>query len=196
MRFHGDGADADGCRGVARSAAPLHIAPATAPVRQPLTATGRAVFGVLIFVLTFGMAVMLGAADGSAQMRRDTLVLITASGERKIDIEVAETMEQKAMGLMFRTALADTAGMLFPYDPPQNITMWMKNTFIPLDMVFIRPDGIVHRIEARTTPHSERTIEAGAPCAAVLELAGGAAERLGLKAGDKVVHAHFQKPRK
>lgn len=137
---------------------------------------------------------MFGASDSVAQMRRETLVLVTSGGERKIDIEVAETSEQKAMGLMFRTSLADTAGMLFPYDPPQNISMWMKNTFIPLDMVFIRADGIVHRIEVRTTPHSERTIDAGAPCAAVLELAGGAADRLGLKAGDKVLHAHFQKP--
>lgn len=125
-------------------------------------------------------------------MRRETLTLVTAAGERQIDIEVAETSEEKAKGLMFRTSLPDTQGMLFPYTPPQEITMWMKNTYIPLDMVFIRADGIVHRIEARTEPFSEKTIASNGNVAAVLELAGGAAQRLGLKPGDKVVHGHFK----
>jgi uncharacterized protein len=127
----------------------------------------------------------------NAQMRRETLLLVTASGERKIDIEVARSLDEQAKGLMFRTSLADTSGMLFPYAPARELTMWMKNTYIPLDMVFIRPDGIVHRIEVRTEPHSEAIISSGGPMAAVLELAGGAAERIGLKAGDRVVHAHF-----
>ena len=96
---------------------------------------------------------------------------------------------------MFRTSLPDNAGMLFFYDTPQEITMWMRNTYIPLDMVFIRSDGIVHRIEARTQPFSESIISSGANVSACLELAGGAAERLGLKPGDRVEHPLF-KPRK
>jgi hypothetical protein len=130
-------------------------------------------------------------ASSEAEMSRETLTLVTATGERKIDIEVARTPDEQARGLMFRTSLPDTAGMLFPYAQPRVLTMWMKNTYIPLDMVFIRPDGIVHRIEVRTEPLSEAVISSGAPMAAVLELAGGASERLGLKPGDKVVHPLF-----
>jgi uncharacterized protein len=129
--------------------------------------------------------------SSEAQMQRETLTLVTASGERKIDIEVARTPDEQAKGLMFRTELADTSGMLFPYGSSRELTMWMRNTYISLDMVFIRADGVVHRIEVRTEPLSESVISSGAPAAAVLELAGGAAERLGLKAGDRVRHPHF-----
>jgi len=79
----------------------------------------------------------------------------------------------------------DTSGMLFFYETPQEITMWMRNTYIPLDMVFIRADGTVHRIEAMTEPLSERIIGSGGDVVACLELAGGAAQRLGLKPGDR-----------
>jgi uncharacterized membrane protein (UPF0127 family) len=127
-----------------------------------------------------------------AKMRLEKLVLVTAAGERAIEVEVAETLQEKAVGLMFRRSLPESSGMLFPYEAPQEVTMWMRNTFIPLDMVFIRADGVVHRIEARTEPLSERTIASQGPVTAVLELAGGAAERLGLKPGDRVVHRHFK----
>jgi uncharacterized membrane protein (UPF0127 family) len=126
-----------------------------------------------------------------AKMRHETLVLVTSAGERKIDVEIAETPEEKALGLMFRTTLADTKGMLFPYKPAQEVEMWMRNTYIPLDMVFIRADGIVHRIEERAEPLSEAIIASHGAVAAVLELAGGAAERFGLKPGDRVLHKHF-----
>jgi uncharacterized protein len=155
-------------------------------------APGAALFRVLSTVFAL-ILLMSTAPDASAQvaMRRDTLILKTAAGDKSIDTEIADTSEQKAMGLMFRTSLADTAGMLFPYVPPTEITMWMKNTFIPLDMVFIKSDGTVHRIAARTEPLSEKVIASEGECAAVLELAGGAAERLGLRVGDRVLHALF-----
>jgi uncharacterized protein len=155
-------------------------------------APGAALFRVLSTVFAL-ILLMSTATDASAQvaMRRDTLILKTAAGDKSIDTEIADTSEQKAMGLMFRTSLADTAGMLFPYVPPTEITMWMKNTFIPLDMVFIKSDGTVHRIAARTEPLSEKVIASEGECAAVLELAGGAAERLGLRVGDRVLHALF-----
>lgn len=152
---------------------------------------GTALFHACVAILVLLVVTGLGVGDSAAQMRRETLVLKTAGGDKTIEIEVAETPEQKSLGLMYRTALADTAGMLFPYSPPSDITMWMRNTYISLDMVFIKADGIIHRIEARTEPLSEKVIAAGAACAGVLELAGGAAERLGLKAGDRVLHAHF-----
>ncbi len=125
-------------------------------------------------------------------MRQDRLTLVTASGEHVIEIEIAETMADKARGLMFRTQLADGKGMLFPYDKPDEVHMWMKNTYIPLDMVFIRADGRVHRIEARTEPMSERIIASRGAVTAVLELAGGAAARLGLTPGDLVRHKIFE----
>ena len=129
-------------------------------------------------------------------MRREVLTLVTAAGERPIDIEVATTSDEKSMGLMFRTSLADNQGMLFPYERPHEITMWMKNTYISLDMVFIRLDGTVHRIAVRTEPLSEAIVASGGDVTAVLELAGGAAERLGLKVGDRVKHPHFKPPAK
>ena len=129
-------------------------------------------------------------------MRRETLVLVTATGEHKIDIEVAETLEEKSLGLMFRRSVPEGTGMLFPYGAPQEVTMWMRNTLIPLDMVFIREDGIVHRIEERTEPLSERTIASKGPVTAVLELAGGAAQRLGLRPGGLVLSRHFKTPKR
>jgi uncharacterized membrane protein (UPF0127 family) len=128
-------------------------------------------------------------------MRRETLKLHTAATVRVINVEIADTPQEKAQGLMFRTSLADDQGMLFFYDTPQEITMWMRNTYIPLDMVFIRADGTVHRIEAWTQPFSESIISSGPNVVACLELAGGAAERLGLKPGDRVEHTLF-KPKK
>ena len=136
---------------------------------------------------------MTGVSSSVAQtpLKQEQLTLVTASGDVAISVEIAQTSEQKAKGLMFRKSLDDRAGMLFPYGQPQEITMWMKNTYIPLDMVFIRGDGTIHRIEAMTEPFSEATVASQGPVAAVLELNGGAAARLGLKAGDKVRHSVF-----
>lgn len=125
-------------------------------------------------------------------LRRETMTLVTAAGEKQITVEVTESNEEKMRGLMFRTSLADDQGMIFYYDQPQDVTMWMRNTYIPLDMVFINADGTVHRIEVRTEPLSERIISSQGNVVACLELAGGAADRLGLKAGDKVRHKLFK----
>jgi uncharacterized protein len=140
-----------------------------------------------------GLALLVaGLAHSAHAMRQETLKLITARGAHTIDVEVTETPAEKSQGLMFRTSLADSKGMLFFYETPQEITMWMKNTYIPLDMVFIRADGIVHRIEARTEPLSENIIASKGDVTACLELAGGGAERLGLKPGDRVEHRFFK----
>jgi uncharacterized membrane protein (UPF0127 family) len=147
-------------------------------------------------LFAFMMAIaILAAGTGRADMRKDVLKLVTAGGEHAFQIEVAETAEQKARGLMFRRSLASDAGMLFPYTPPQEATMWMRNTYISLDMVFIRADGIVHRIEAATEPFSETVIASHGDVAAVLELVAGTASRIGLKPGDKVLHSLFKTSR-
>lgn len=145
-----------------------------------------------VALVSFLLWIIVGTTGLEAAMRQGRLTLVTSGGERTIDIEIAETPEEKMRGLMYRTSLDDGKGMLFPYGDPQEITMWMKNTFIPLDMVFIRSDGTVHRIEARTEPMSERIIASQGKVSAVLELAGGAAERIGLRAGDKVRHPLFK----
>lgn len=138
------------------------------------------------------MVTMFAAAPSEAKMRKDKLTLVTAGGERVIDIEVAQTIEEKSLGLMYRRSVPEMTGMLFPYEGAQEVTMWMRNTYVPLDMIFIRGDGVVHRIEARTEPLSERTISSGGAVTAVLELGAGEAARLGLKPGDKVLHSHFR----
>ena len=126
-------------------------------------------------------------------MRRDLVARCTASGQDvPIDIEIAEEPQEKAQGLMFRTELADNNGhAVLLRERRRKSRMWMRNTYIPLDMVFIRADGVVHRIEARTEPLSEHIINSQGPVTAVLELAGGAAERLGLKPGDRVRYPLF-----
>ena len=88
---------------------------------------------------------------------------------------------------MFRQSLAPDRGMIFPYDPPVNASFWMKNTLIPLDMVFVRPNGTIARIAENTVPLSLDPVPALEPVSAVLEIAGGRASELGLKPGDKVV---------
>lgn len=144
-------------------------------------------------LLFLGLASLLGGSvPGQAEMRKDALSLFTASGEHRFQVEVAISGEEKARGLMFRRSLADDAGMLFPYEPPQEATMWMRNTYISLDMVFIRADGVVHRIEFGTEPFSEAVIASNGNVLAVLELRAGIASRIGLKPGDRVVHSLFK----
>jgi uncharacterized membrane protein (UPF0127 family) len=117
-----------------------------------------------------------------------TIVLKTETGEHPYTIELAITGSQRAKGLMFRRTLPKTHGMLFLYDPPQEIGMWMRNTYIPLDMVFIDAEGRVHRIETHTEPFSTTILRSGGAVAAVLELNAGEAEKIGLRPGDEVVH--------
>jgi uncharacterized protein len=147
----------------------------------------RSFFGAALFAVAAG-----SLTSAVAKMRRETLTLKTATAEHIIDIEIAETMEEKSLGLMFRTNVPENTGMLFPYGAQQDITMWMKNTYVSLDMVFIRADGIVHRIAARTEPLSEAVISSEDDVSAVLELGAGAADRLGLKSGDLVRHKIFK----
>lgn len=149
---------------------------------------------LLLFAAGLWAAAMTGPAEA---MRNETLTLVTASGAKHlINVEITETAEEMQRGLMFRTHMAENAGMLFVYDSPREVTMWMENTHIPLDMVFIRADGVVHRIEAWTEPFSRKTIGSRGDVIACLELVGGAAQKLGLKPGDKVEHAAFKPAKK
>lgn len=130
-------------------------------------------------------------ADRPADATLEHLEISTKTGVVTFRVEVARTPAQQAKGLMYRTSLADDRGMLFPHDDPRELSMWMRNTYISLDMLFIMSDGRIHRIEERTEPLSEKVIASHGDVKAVLELAGGAAERLGIAVGDNVRHREF-----
>ncbi len=127
------------------------------------------------------------ATVAESGLRIAPVTLVTARGRHAIAAEVALTPAEQAKGLMDRDSLAPDAGMLFPFSPPRPAAFWMKNTRIPLDIIFIRANGTVIRVAERTTPYSLAPIESGEPAAAVLELVGGRAAALGLKAGDRIV---------
>ncbi len=133
-----------------------------------------------------------GSATAQEPVKRELLTLITKTGAHKFDVEIASTRTQQARGLMYRRSMEPAHGMLFIYKEAQNVSMWMRNTYLSLDMVFILPGGRIHRVETMTEPHSERIIESGDRISAVLELLAGTAARINLKAGDKVLHPHFK----
>ena len=128
------------------------------------------------------------AAATVAPSGLDLVPLTIDSGGRthRFVVEVARTPEEQARGLMFRETLADDAGMIFPVPAPRPASFWMRNTLIPLDMIFIREDGMIARVAAKTVPHSEQSVTSGEPVIAVLELRGGRAAELGIGEGDRV----------
>lgn len=128
------------------------------------------------------------AVSMNASMHMPVLTLESPDGARRhsLRVEIVRTDEEKARGLMFRTELAEDAGMIFPYDPPQSVVMWMKNTLIPLDMLFFDPSGRLIYIEREAAPETlnPRTPPGGPAVGAVLEIKGGMAAKLGLQEGD------------
>jgi hypothetical protein len=114
------------------------------------------------------------------------LTIDSAGRSHRFTVEVARTSDQQAQGLMFRERLGANEGMIFPFPYPRPASFWMRNTLIPLDMVFIREDGTIARIAANTVPHSEEPVGSGEPVIAVLELRGGRASELGIREGDRV----------
>jgi uncharacterized protein len=127
-----------------------------------------------------------------ASFPRGTLEI--AHGARKshrFEVWIADTPARQAQGLMFVRSLPPLRGMLFVHEQPRPIGMWMKNTFIPLDMLFIGADGRIQQIVENTTPHSLEVIRSRAPALGVLEIAGGEARRLGIRPGQKVSHPAF-----
>jgi uncharacterized protein len=121
-----------------------------------------------------------------AGLEQVPLTINSANGKHRFTVEVARTAEEQAQGLMFRNSVPADRGMIFPYDPPVQVSFWMKNTLVPLDMVFIGPDGKIGRIAANTTPMSLDPVASIDPVSAVLEIAGGRAAELGIREGDKV----------
>ena len=134
----------------------------------------------------------LGAALAQPAQTLSPLTIVTSGGRHSFQVELAETNEDRARGLMFRRTMAPDRGMLFDFKVEEPIAMWMQNTYISLDMLFIRRDGTIARIAERTEPLSTRTIASGEAVPAVLELVGGTAARLGIRPGDRVEHPLFK----
>jgi uncharacterized membrane protein (UPF0127 family) len=150
-------------------------------------------FRPLLFVLAL-VAAVLGAGAAGAQLasfQKSTLTIDTGSGAHRFTVELALSPEQQEQGLMFRRTLPADAGMLFDFGDTRPAVFWMKNTLIPLDMLFIGADGHIADIHERAVPLSEATIESKVPVRAVLELNGGTVSRLGIHLGDVVHHAIF-----
>ncbi|MCB8820849.1 DUF192 domain-containing protein [Microvirga rosea] len=129
-----------------------------------------------------------------AQQALEALSILPQGGQRQsFQVEVARNDADRAQGLMYRRAMPANQGMLFDFGRVEPVAMWMQNTYLPLDMLFIRPDGTIARIAANTEPLSTRTIPSGEPVLAVLELNAGTAARLGIKAGDRIDHPLFKR---
>jgi uncharacterized membrane protein (UPF0127 family) len=124
----------------------------------------------------------------------EPLTIVTQGGQRHaFQVEVARNDADRAQGLMYRRSMPADRGMLFDFGRVEPVAMWMQNTYLPLDMLFVRPDGTIARVAANAEPLSTRTIPSGEPVLAVLELNAGTTARLGIKAGDRLDHALFRR---
>lgn len=141
-------------------------------------------------------ALGLGLAAGGeafAAPKLETVEIVTGRGRARFQVEIAATLAEQKRGLMFRKSLAPDRGMLFTYKKPQPAAYWMKNTLIPLDIIYIQPDGRILSIARNARPHDETPLQAGGLVLGVLEIAGGRAAQLGILPGDRVLHRVFPK---
>lgn len=147
----------------------------------------RALAALLLLLPAACQAGTPGVTKAASGLSVVPLDILTAAGKtHALKVEVARSESEQARGLMFRDRLAPDGGMIFPMNPPRPASFWMKNTVIPLDLIFIRPDGTIARISAEAVPYSLEPIDSGEPVSAVLEIAGGRAAELGISEGDKV----------
>lgn len=141
-----------------------------------------------------GLAVSASAAPPAfSATKLEALEVITGRGRVRFQVEIAATKAEQERGLMFRKSLAPDRGMLFTYKRPQPVAYWMKNTLIPLDILYIQADGRVLSIARNARPHDLTPLASGGPVLGVLEIAGGRAAQLGILPGDRVVHRIFPK---
>ncbi|MFN4310959.1 MAG: DUF192 domain-containing protein [Ferrovibrio sp.] len=153
----------------------------------------RSLFAVLLSLFLFGAHP--GLAQPQPTLPQSELVIVTSGkGPQRFTVELADTDQSRARGMMFRTSMAPDAGMLFDFKQEQMASFWMRNTLIPLDMIFIRADGTILNIHQRAIPGDETGINSAGPVRAVLEINGGTASRLGIRPGDRVQHAIFGNP--
>lgn len=129
---------------------------------------------------------LTGQVQASDQLPVENIVIDTDKGPQSFTVEIAADSHSQERGLMFRREMDPDKGMIFRFDPPQFVSFWMKNTFLPLDMIFVRPDGTISSIHANAVPFSEDSIPSIEPVRAVIEINGGRAAALHIVPGDKV----------
>ncbi|WP_298725281.1 DUF192 domain-containing protein [uncultured Ferrovibrio sp.] len=151
----------------------------------------RRVFLILLTAFSIAAPVI---AQPQPTLPQSDLVILTEKGPQRFRVELADTDQSRARGMMFRTSMAPDAGMLFDFKEEQMASFWMRNTLIPLDMLFIKADGTILNIHQRAIPRDETGINSAGPVRAVLEVNGGTVARLGIKPGDRVQHAIFGSP--
>ena len=139
------------------------------------------------------MAIATAALPLAACSDEGKLVLHTSTGDYGFNVEVVDTPESRAKGLMFVQELADDAGMLFDFKEEREVSFWMRNTFIPLDMIFVGSDGVVKTVHVNARPHDVTSIPSEVPVQFVLEIPGGRSVEIGLEPGDTMEHALVKK---
>ena len=144
-----------------------------------------------LFVIV-SLFLIYNLCEVSASVKSELSIITSNGSKHNFLVEVARTEEEKKIGLMFRRTLAKNAGMLFLYKREALRLMWMKNTFIPLDILFIDKKGVIKRVVKRTIPHSLATISSRKSVLAVLELRGGITSSLEIKKGDRIEHPAFE----
>ena len=143
---------------------------------------------LIAFILFFSVG---DSAFGGTDFQKATLNILTESGQHRFAVEIAETPDQRRQGLQERQELPPGTGMLFDFKTNQPVTMWMKNTPVSLDMLFIAADGSIVNIASGTKPYSLDYITSDGPVRAVLEVLAGTAKILGIRKGDRIVHDKF-----
>jgi hypothetical protein len=141
-----------------------------------------------------GISLAVAHGTALAACAPDQLDLRWDGGQARFTVELADTEATRARGLMFREKMAASAGMLFVYDSARRATFWMKDTLIPLDLVFAGPDGVVTLVHANAKPKDTSTIDGGAGVKFVLEINGGLAARMGIAPGAQMRHAAIDAP--
>jgi Uncharacterized conserved protein len=136
-------------------------------------------------------ALLLWAGAAAAACREDVVDIRGEDGLSRFVVEIAATPEARARGLMFREHLPESEGMLFLFEPVQPVSFWMRNTPLPLDLIFLAADGTVRRVTADAVPFSETPMPSGGPVRAVLEINAGLAARFGIEAGSQMRHPAF-----
>ena len=150
----------------------------------------RYALSMVLFTL-LALAPAIPRVEAQALSKIEPLTIATADDAVMFTVEIADTEELRARGLMFRQRLPEDRGMLFDFGSPRPVSMWMKNTYIPLDMLFIRPDGSIAYIAENTVPKSLDAVGVSEPVLGVLELAAGTTRKHGIRAGDTVYHRLF-----
>ena len=151
--------------------------------------------GLLLGLSLLASAIGSSLAAADEDFPRSALEIRSAQGRQWLNIRIADTPARQELGLMFQTRLPADEGMLFPQAQPRVMTMWMKNTYIPLDMLFIDSHGRIACLLANTRPQSLEILTCPKPVKAVLEIGGGEAAERGIRVGDRVLHQYFKNER-